>query len=394
MKTKASNEHEEGLLEYLEDIIGSNRYIEPIEESSKLVGELTERCQERGLRAKVAEKECQSLAGDKDAAIKYVKYENELAMKKADLFQAMLYRSRVSISKTEKEISDAKDRLERLQAKQGSDNEDLLRLEADVKTKHVIVQNADKEAAKISARIMDIERIDVQCKSKRDELKRKLTVMQKSSKEDQKARADTERDLASINNELQTLEQTSEELKASLKAAELELEKVCESLKPVTGNLQVQLEKKQVELEPWNAKIRTQQESLEVAKMTHNMAQDKINAGAQELASVERDIVETESELKKLQLDRSGIQTQGGKLVAELKDMDQELKALESREPILKNEISVLHSTIAEASESAQEMFVGNKILTALMGESSSGRIKGIHVLAHILFNTSLGSTW
>lgn len=31
MKPKAQNEHEEGMLEYLEDIIGSNRFKEPIE---------------------------------------------------------------------------------------------------------------------------------------------------------------------------------------------------------------------------------------------------------------------------------------------------------------------------------------------------------------------------
>ena len=31
MKPKAQTEHEEGMLEYLEDIIGSNRFKEPIE---------------------------------------------------------------------------------------------------------------------------------------------------------------------------------------------------------------------------------------------------------------------------------------------------------------------------------------------------------------------------
>lgn len=31
MKPKAQNEHEEGMLEYLEDIIGSNRFKEPID---------------------------------------------------------------------------------------------------------------------------------------------------------------------------------------------------------------------------------------------------------------------------------------------------------------------------------------------------------------------------
>lgn len=35
MKPKAQGPHDEGFLEYLEDIIGTNRYVEKIDESSK-----------------------------------------------------------------------------------------------------------------------------------------------------------------------------------------------------------------------------------------------------------------------------------------------------------------------------------------------------------------------
>ena len=35
MKPKAQTEHETGLLEYLEDIIGTNRFLEPLKESAK-----------------------------------------------------------------------------------------------------------------------------------------------------------------------------------------------------------------------------------------------------------------------------------------------------------------------------------------------------------------------
>lgn len=42
MKPKASNEHEEGLLEYLEDIIGTSKYKTPIEEALVEVDGLNE----------------------------------------------------------------------------------------------------------------------------------------------------------------------------------------------------------------------------------------------------------------------------------------------------------------------------------------------------------------
>ena len=42
MKPKAPNEHEDGMLEYMEDIVGTNVYKEPIEELAKTVEELND----------------------------------------------------------------------------------------------------------------------------------------------------------------------------------------------------------------------------------------------------------------------------------------------------------------------------------------------------------------
>ena len=42
MKPKAQSEHDEGMLEFLEDIVGSSRYKEPIVELEKQVDELNE----------------------------------------------------------------------------------------------------------------------------------------------------------------------------------------------------------------------------------------------------------------------------------------------------------------------------------------------------------------
>ena len=55
MKPKGTTEHDEGMLEFLEDIIGTSRYKEPIQELAKNVEELNEK---RG------EKVCCVLAGD------------------------------------------------------------------------------------------------------------------------------------------------------------------------------------------------------------------------------------------------------------------------------------------------------------------------------------------
>lgn len=57
MKAKAPNEHEDGLLEYLEDIIGTSKYKEPIEEALQEADRLAEERSEKMSRLKIVEKE-------------------------------------------------------------------------------------------------------------------------------------------------------------------------------------------------------------------------------------------------------------------------------------------------------------------------------------------------
>lgn len=47
MNPKAQTEHESGMLEYVEDIIGTNRYIEPIQKFNEKLEKLNEEKKEK-----------------------------------------------------------------------------------------------------------------------------------------------------------------------------------------------------------------------------------------------------------------------------------------------------------------------------------------------------------
>jgi structural maintenance of chromosome 4 len=91
MKAKSQNEHDEGLLEYLEDIIGTSKYKRPIEESINEVEALNEVCVEKSSRVQHVEKERNSLEAKKDAALDFLLTENELAIEHSQLFQLNMY---------------------------------------------------------------------------------------------------------------------------------------------------------------------------------------------------------------------------------------------------------------------------------------------------------------
>jgi structural maintenance of chromosome 4 len=78
MKPKAQNPNDVGLLEYLEDIIGSNKYVERIEESEKTLESKNDERIEKTNRMRACQAELRALEEDKEKAIEYLKKERNL----------------------------------------------------------------------------------------------------------------------------------------------------------------------------------------------------------------------------------------------------------------------------------------------------------------------------
>lgn len=75
------------LLEYLEDIIGTNCYVERISEASKKLEELNEQRTSQVQRLKVTEKEKDGLSGAKAEAEEFISKERELLRQRGVQYQ-------------------------------------------------------------------------------------------------------------------------------------------------------------------------------------------------------------------------------------------------------------------------------------------------------------------
>ena len=71
------NPNETGLLEYLEDIIGSNKHIEEIETLDKVLEECNERRIEQTNRVKASQLEMKSLEQERKVAVDWIKKERD-----------------------------------------------------------------------------------------------------------------------------------------------------------------------------------------------------------------------------------------------------------------------------------------------------------------------------
>lgn len=75
MKPKAQNPQETGLLEYMEDIIGSNKHVPKIEELEKNLETKNDERIEKTNRVKASMLELKNLEEDKNKAIEYLQKE-------------------------------------------------------------------------------------------------------------------------------------------------------------------------------------------------------------------------------------------------------------------------------------------------------------------------------
>ena len=87
MKPKQTKDNETGLLEYLEDIIGSDKYIESIDLAYEELEKQNDLRNNKLNRVKLVEKEKNNLIHDKNEAEEYLNLNQKLSYKQASLYQ-------------------------------------------------------------------------------------------------------------------------------------------------------------------------------------------------------------------------------------------------------------------------------------------------------------------
>lgn len=118
MKPKAQTPHEDGLLEYLEDIIGSNRYVNQIEEKFKEVEQYNEIRVERAKRVQLCQNDRESLEQPRAEAIAYLERESNIRHKNNLLYQIYINECEVNIEALSSKLQGYQERLKEEKTKE------------------------------------------------------------------------------------------------------------------------------------------------------------------------------------------------------------------------------------------------------------------------------------
>jgi structural maintenance of chromosome 4 len=379
MKPKAADGQDDGLLEYLEDIIGTSKYKTPIEESAEETENLNVLCTEKNARVEMVAKEKNSLEDKKDKAIAFIRDENELAGKQSALYQLYMQETGDTLAASEEATAKIQDELnQELEKHQGSEGE-IKRLEKQYKSASKDFDSIEKQTQSILSEMSKLEKETVKLEEKKKFVSNKQKKAEKSLDSSKFAAREAETNISQYNDDIERNTNQITELEAQLKAEEKELAAIRDGLKGKTQGLSDEIAVKQKSLEPWNEKINSAESSKAVAQSELDILREKDTAGAVAISEIETRIAGFE-EAKQAKLeDCKQCHSKKKDISKEISKINAELATIAKEEPKLRATLSDARQKADEARASLSASQTQGNVLTGLMRLKDSGRISGFH---------------
>eukprot|EP01083_Nonionella_stella_P191106 707555_1 len=378
MKPKGLTEHETGLLEYLEDIIGSNRYVERIEQSAKLLEELNEKRQESLDRVKVVEKEKDSVESSKTEAEAYLTAQRDLASENAKLHQLYISQFRRSAAEVEEKVSVLNEKMEKDKEKRDSRTKEAEALSKEYDKEKKIFDEIDTSHKKCKAEFASCERRDIKvredirhCKDRDKKAKRAL----KNEKKKLEAFAQA---IEAAKEQIPRLEKECEQLTEEQSAEEKKLEEIIKSVKDKTEPIRIEMEAKQKEMIPLKKKVNECQQAVDVAQGELKIYEDKQSSAKEQFSAAKQELKDVDGKVKSKDEDYQQIVTDLDDAKRDLVESKQELDSVSTEERSCAVEITKLRGRFEEARAALRASSQEKGVLGRLMKAKRQGVLPGI----------------
>ncbi|XP_010899218.2 structural maintenance of chromosomes protein 4 isoform X1 [Esox lucius] len=378
MKPKGQTEHDEGMLEYLEDIIGSCRLKQPIHTLSRRVELLNEQRGEKLNRVKMVEKEKTALEGEKNTAVEFLSLENDIFKHKSQLCQYYVH-------DLQKRVSDKVEEKQRIQDDTKELTEKNNKISQEIEKKNQDLRNVEKKQGKLTKYIegqkekftqLDLQ--DVEVREKLKHTKSKTKKLQKQLEKDKEKLEEVRNVPACSEKIISEASSRREELERQKVKEEEKLKEVMESLKEETSGLQQEKETKENELMGLSKAVNetrsrqdVAQSELDIYLSRHNTAVTQLNTAKQALQTASNTLRDRRATVKELQLKIPQCEQ-------ELKKDEAELEQLLQADGQARELVKDMRQKVEEAKSSLSSNRSRGKVLDALMQQKRSGKIPGI----------------
>eukprot|EP00557_Chaetoceros_sp_GSL56_P011228 CAMPEP_0176486162 /NCGR_PEP_ID=MMETSP0200_2-20121128/5422_1 /TAXON_ID=947934 /ORGANISM="Chaetoceros sp., Strain GSL56" /LENGTH=1331 /DNA_ID=CAMNT_0017882847 /DNA_START=84 /DNA_END=4076 /DNA_ORIENTATION=- len=373
MPPKGKTENDEGLLEYLEDIIGSNQYVEQTNEAAQKVEELTELRQEKLNRVKAVEKEKEGLEGAKLEAEALLNKEREIRKKKNILYQIHKHACQVEFERMEEKRSELSTQLEEERAKLDVATKRVKEIENGLSTQHAEYEEAHAELVKTKEEFASYERRDIQL---REEIKHGKEAKKKlSAKAEKEANKQVEAEEKAMNAEesIPLLEKELQELEDEKIKQDAKLEEIFQETRGVTEKLRRELEEKTQELAPVVQERSIFQANLDTAMTEVNLLEDVVTRAKEQVDNAEQELDTIDSKQDQLRKKLASFEDELVASKQRILDAEKEDADLAEAEKVLSKKYSDVTAQSEEAKAALQSGMTRSKAVTGILKAARKG---------------------
>lgn len=378
MKPKGQTEHDEGMLEYLEDIIGSCRLKEPINVLCRRVELLNEQRGEKLNRVKLVEKEKSALEGEKNKAVEFLTLENDIFKKRSLLCQFYVHDLKQRVSAKEAEKQQIQEDTKELSEKSSQLTENMKEKSEELKTVEKKLTKLTKFIESQKEKFTQLDLQDVEVREKLKHTKSKTKKQQKQLQKDKEKLEEVRSVPASsekIITEASAKKETLEEKKLD---EEEKLAQVMESLKEETSGLQEDKEKKEQDLLELSKAVNETRSRMDVAQSELDIYLSQHNTAVNQLKQAKDALQEAVDTLRDRRAAIKDLNVKIPQCEKQLQKDEQELQQISEQDRQKRVLVGDMRQKVAEAKSSLSTNRSRSKVLDALMQQKRSGKISGI----------------
>ncbi|KAF7802987.1 structural maintenance of chromosomes protein 4 [Senna tora] len=379
MKPKAQGPHDEGFLEYLEDIIGTNKYVEMIDESYKQLESLNERRSGVVQIVKLAEKEKESLEALKNEAEAYMLKELSLLKWQEKATKLAYEDSCGKMEEVQANVSSLEENLKNERGKIQESKQTLKELETQHNKYIKRQEELDNDMRKCKEEFKEFERQDVKFREDFKHMNQKIKKLEDKVEKDSSKIEALVKECEESTNMIPKLEDTIPKQQKMLLDEEKVLEEIKESSKVETERYRTELAKVRAELDPWEKDLIEHKGKLEVASTENKLLHEKHQAAREAFEDAQKQM---ESILETIKLRSSSIAEiksdieKNKRAAVEARQVEQECikeqDALIPLEQAARQKVAELKSVLD--SEKSQ-----GSVLKAILKAKETKQIEGIY---------------
>ncbi|XP_034557221.1 structural maintenance of chromosomes protein 4 isoform X1 [Notolabrus celidotus] len=378
MKPKGQTEHDEGMLEYLEDIIGSCRLKEPILTLARRIELLNEQRGEKLNRVKLVEKEKNALEGERNKAVEFLTLENDIFKHKSRLCQYYVHDLQKRVVDKEQEKQKILDDTKELTGKNAKISEETEKMNQELKNVEKKQNKLNKYIETQKEKFTQLDLQDVEVREKIKHSKSKNKKLQKQLEKEKEKLEEVRGVPANSEKAISEATVRKEELEKKKVKEEEKLKGVMESLKEETSGLQQDKETKEKELMELSKAVNETRSRMDIAQSELDIYLSRHNTAVTQLNTAKQTLQTTSDTLRERRPAIKDLEVKIPQKEKELKKDEGELEQLMKMDCETREVVREMRQKVDEAKSSLSSNRSRGKVLDALMQQKRSGRIPGI----------------